>query len=204
MICPLCHKDGAEAFHQDEIRRFFQCLACTIIFVPRDSLLTASEEKKRYDSHQNNEDDPGYRDYFLKTIGPVLKELRPDARGLDFGCGKTRLMAQLFRENGHLTDSYDTFYFPDESIWQKKYDFAVLNEVIEHLRDPSGILRRLRSIVTGPVFIRTKLYPAKEADFSRWFYKRDLTHVQFWSLGSLSFLGKVKVLDEDLYRIDWK
>jgi 2-polyprenyl-3-methyl-5-hydroxy-6-metoxy-1,4-benzoquinol methylase len=204
MMCPLCQKVGAERFHQDQQREFFLCPGCTIIFVPRSSLLTPSEEKKRYDSHQNDESDPGYREYFLKTVRPVLKELRPGTRGLDFGCGRTRLMASLFEETGHEVDSYDPFYFPDEGIFQKKYDFAVLNEVIEHLRNPSGTLKSLRSVVSGPLFVRTKLYPATESEFANWFYKRDATHVQFWSLKALSVLGTVKVLAEDLYKIDWK
>jgi hypothetical protein len=204
MICPFCQKDGAEVFHEDSSRKFFLCSGCTIIFVPRSSILSPSEEKKRYDCHENDDSDPSYRDYFLKTLLPVLKELRPGARGLDFGCGRTKLMAELFSEKGIPMDSYDLFYFPDDSIWARKYDFAVMNEVIEHLRDPSGVMERLRSIVSGPIFVRTKLYPETEAEFSRWFYKRDLTHIQFFSLKALGVLGKVKVLGEDLYRIDVK
>ncbi len=204
MICPLCQKDGAERFHQDSSREFFLCSGCTIIFVPRSALITPSEEKKRYDSHQNDGDDPGYRDYFLKTVRPVLNELSPGRRGLDFGCGRTRLMAGLFADNGHVTDSYDPFYFPDERVFEKKYDFAVLNEVIEHLRDPAVSLIRLKSIIQGPIFVRTKLYPVNEPEFANWFYKRDITHVQFFSLKALSFLGTVKILKDDLYRIDWK
>lgn len=204
MMCPLCHKEEAERFHQDSSREFFLCSSCTIIFVPRLSLISPSEEKKRYDSHQNDDHDPGYRDYFLKTVLPVFKELSPGSRGLDFGCGRTTLMADLFQDKGHETDSYDPFYFPNDQIFEKKYDFAVLNEVIEHLRDPSGTLKTLKTIVHGPIFVRTKLYPPTESEFAKWFYKRDITHVQFFSLKALSFLGTVKILDEDLYRIDWK
>lgn len=204
MKCPLCQKDEAERFHEDRFREFYLCSSCTIIFVPRSLILNPSEEKKRYDAHQNHESDPGYRDYFLKTAGPVLKELSPASRGLDFGSGRTTLLASLFSEQGHPTDSYDPFYFPDESIWGKTYDFAVLNEVIEHLRDPLETMKRLRSIVQGPVFVRTKFYPESEAEFSDWFYKRDPTHVQFFGPKALSFFGEVRELDRDLYRIDWK
>ena len=204
MRCPLCQKDGAELFYQDKFRDFFLCKGCTIIFVPRSSILSPSEEKERYDSHQNDENDPGYRDYFLKTALPVIAELHEKKPGLDFGCGRTRLLSQIFDEKGFSMDSYDPFYFPDESIWQKKYGFAVMNEVIEHLTDPSATLQRLRTIVDGPLFVRTKLYPSTEKEFASWFYKRDATHVQFFSLRSLSLIGKVKEIGVDLYRIDWK
>lgn len=204
MKCLFCQQDGAELFHKDQFREFFRCSFCTIIFVPRGSVLTPPEEKKRYDSHQNDVNDPGYREYFLKTAIPVIKELKGSELGLDFGCGRTQLMSQIFDDHGIRMDSYDPFYFPDESIWKKSYGFAVMNEVIEHLRDPVETLSRLRSIVQGPLFVRTKLYPETEKEFSGWFYKRDATHVQFFSLRALEEIGSVKVIGADLYRIDWK
>ena len=204
MNCPFCQQDGAELFHKDQFREFFRCRSCTIIFVPRGSILSPSEEKMRYDSHQNDENDPGYRDYFLKTAGPVIAELKGGERGLDFGCGRTQLLSQIFDDKGFIVDSFDPFYFPDESIWKKSYDFAVMNEVIEHLADPKATLSRLRAITKGPLFVRTKLYPETEREFSNWFYKRDATHVQFFSMKALSEIGLVKVIGVDLYRIDWK
>ena len=113
-------------------------------------------------------------------------------------------MSQIFDENGLNCDSYDPFYFPDVSIWKKSYEFLVMNEVIEHLSDPAGTISKLRTILTGPIFIRTKFYPETEKEFANWFYKRDATHVQFFNLKSLSQLGTVKVIGEDLYRIDLK
>ncbi len=202
MICPLCHKDEAELFTTDRIRTFFRCPYCTIIFVPRNQILSKGDEKKRYDSHNNDESDPHYRDYFLKTVEPVIRELTPNLKGLDFGCGRTRFMETLFRERGLEMDSYDPFYVPDESIWEKDYDFIVMNEVIEHLADPVATLTKLKSICPGPLFVRTQLYP--ETDFGNWFYMRDPTHIQFFSMDSLSKIGSVKVLGEDLYKIEWK
>ncbi len=204
MDCPFCQNFGAELFHQDDVREFFRCPDCTIIFVPRSSLISHAEEKKRYDSHQNEESDPEYRRYFLKTVNLVTAQVPKSSRGLDFGCGKTKLMEKLFMECSLEVDSYDYFYFQDESIWQKTYDFAVLNEVIEHLNDPAETLARLKKIIHGPLFVRTKLYPETEKAFANWFYKRDITHVQFFSLQALSKLGEVKELGTDLYRIDWK
>ena len=204
MDCPFCQKFGAELYHRDDVREFFHCPHCTIIFVPRSSLISLSEEKKRYDSHQNEESDPEYRRYFLKTVNPVVPQVSQRARGLDFGCGKTKLMEKLLRECGLEVHSYDPFYFPDQTIWHKHFDFAVLNEVIEHLNEPAKTLTVLKTIIHGPIFVRTKLYPKSEAEFAKWFYKRDITHVQFFSLKALSMIGQVKVLDTDLYRIDWK
>ena len=203
MNCPFCQKLGAELFHRDPDRDFFRCPHCTIIFVPRTSLISKEEEKKRYDTHQNTESDPRYRDYLLKTVRPVVSSLKAPGPGVDIGCGRTRLMETLFRQAGVEMDSYDPFYFPDEGIWTKSYTFGVLNEVIEHLADPAGTLRELRRIIRGPLFVHTKLYPEPDK-FPDWFYKRDPTHVQFFSLRAFEEIGTVEVLGDDLYRIDWK
>ncbi len=204
MKCPFCQKFGADLFDRDSFREFFLCASCTIIFVPRTSLPDPLEEKKRYDAHQNDESDPGYRQYLMKTVRPVISELKGIGLGLDFGCGKTQLLGKLFHDHGYAMDSYDLFYLPDESIWEKSYDFVVMNEVIEHLGDPMGTIERLKTICRGPLFVRTKFYPTSQKEFTNWFYKRDLTHVQFFNRNSLSVLGNVTELDEDLYRIDWK
>lgn len=204
MNCPLCHKTGAELFHRDSIRDFFRCSGCTIIFVPRSAILSAADEKHRYDSHQNNETDPRYRDYFLKTVGPVMEQISAGARGLDLGSGRTRLMEKLFREGGHEMDSYDPFYFPDESIWEKTYDFVVMNEVIEHLHDPAGTMKRIGTICRGPLFIHTRIYPETPEQFAKWYYMRDPTHVQFFSMEAFQFLGKTEKIAADLYKIELK
>ena len=204
MKCPHCQNSGAELFHREPFREFFLCPACTIIFVPRSSLLAPAEEKKRYDSHQNDESDPGYQSYFLKTVEPVIGNIEAGSTGLDFGCGRTRLMEKLFRERGVEVSSFDPFYFPDESLLKKSYHFAVLNEVIEHLADPRKTIADLRDLVKGPLFVRTKLYPETEKEFSGWFYKRDLTHVQFFSRRALESIGATREIGTDLYRIELK
>ncbi len=202
MNCPLCQKSQAELFHRHQSRDFFLCAGCTIIFVPRSQVLTPAEEKKRYDAHQNDESDPQYRNYFLKTVNSVTLELRPGSSGLDFGCGRTRLMENLFFEQGFRLDSFDPFYFPELNLWERTYDFIIMVEVIEHLTDPLGTILELKKILKGPLFVRTKLYPL--TDFGNWFYMRDPTHVQFFSMKALLTLGNVQEIAQDLYRIDLK
>lgn len=200
MDCILCGTGDCHLYHEDKFRKFFRCPACELIFVPRDSLITAEQEKERYDAHENNSG-TGYEQYLARIADGIRLHLLPSDRGLDFGSGKTTLLAGFL--SPHAVSSYDIFYHPDESLLKNKYDFVILSEVIEHLRDLT-IMRDLRSL-TEKFFIKTKLAPATEKEFSNWFYKRDITHVQFFNERSFSILAEklslkgFQKIGDDLY-----
>lgn len=192
MKCPLCHNLQHSKFDEDKYRSYFLCHYCSLIFVSRDQVLSGADELKRYESHNNNENDPDYYRYLKQVADSALIHLDSGSRGLDFGCGKTTLLSKIFKESGPHVDSYDVFFYPSEDIWQKKYDFIVLSEVIEHLNDPKNVMEKLYGVLNpqGRIFIKTKLYPERQLDFSKWFYKRDQTHIQFFNMMSLRFLAK--------------
>ena len=192
MKCPLCFQIESRPYHQDKFRSFHECIACSIIFVSRESLISFQDEKTRYDSHENVEGDPGYEAYLKKIVDSSLPYLDPGQKGLDFGCGKTKLVEKLFHREGFAVDSYDLYFHPNESIFNNQYDFIILSEVIEHLREPREVMAKLSTLLspTGKFLIKTKLAPATEKEFSSWFYKRDITHVQFFNEKSFKFLSE--------------
>lgn len=197
MICPLCHSPHKELFDQDPQRHYYLCKTCGLVFVPRDELIAESLEKSRYEAHENNETDSGYRDYLTSIAIPISSQLKSGEKGLDFGCGRTKLLAEILLPQ--VVDSYDLYFHPDESLLEKKYDFIIMSEVIEHLRDPAETMKKLRSL-SSKFFIKTKMYPEKEK-FSSWFYKRDNTHVQFFNDTSFDQLAfrEWKKIGNDLY-----
>jgi hypothetical protein len=197
MICILCSSESTLKCFEDKSRAYFCCQNCSLIFVPRDSLLDPLEEKKRYDNHQNSDQDPRYRDYLTKTIVEIVPFLGTGAKGLDFGCGSSHLMEKIFFERGYKVDSYDLYYHPNEEIWQRKYDFIVLSEVIEHLAKPKETMEQLRSLLSpgGQIFIKTKYYPESLASFGSWFYKNDPTHIQFFNQQAMGSLARMLQLN---------
>lgn len=196
--CPLCQSPETGAYSRDKFRSFLLCQACGLIFVPRAELITRDHEKLRYEDHQNSEDDEGYQLYLTKTASALGEKLPSSARGLDFGCGRTKILAEKLASLGHEVDSYDVFFHRDETIWEKKYDFIVLSEVIEHLREPRKEMERLSGLLypQGRLFIKTKFAPQSLKDFETWFYKRDITHVQFFGLRSMEALKEILKMDE--------
>lgn len=203
MICPLCSSTDLALFDRDKLRSFFQCKHCSLVFVPRSELIPADQEKKRYEAHENDDTDPGYRQYLTKIAQAISNKLKPGMKGLDFGSGRTKLLADLLA--GFAVDSYDVFFYPDESLKQKTFDFIILSEVIEHLRDPDAEMVLMKKMIRpgGMLFVKTKLLPEK--NFSNWFYKRDITHVQFFSEASFEILSKkygfstAEKIGEDLF-----
>lgn len=207
MECPLCLGKKAELFDQDKVREYYKCQACELVYVRRDQIITGIEEKKRYESHQNSETDPAYQNYLSKIASQAAPFIEKGETGLDFGCGRTLLLENILRQMGFLAESYDVYFYPRSEVLAKKYDFIILSEVIEHLRSPRQDMLALRKLLNpgGRFFIKTKIYPDDPKNFSQWFYKRDLTHVQFFSprafqeLSQICQLEQGQFLGEDVY-----
>lgn len=205
MICVVC-ESTARVYTKDPERSYFECQACQLVFVPRSELISYEQEKARYDHHQNLEKDSHYISYLEKIAKGILPHLKTQNRGLDFGCGRTKLLENILNQSGYNVSSYDLYYFPESFLLKQKYDFIILSEVIEHLREPRFTLNELSMMLNpgGKIFIKTKFLPARE-QFDRWFYKRDITHIQFFNpvslkkIGELSNLEKFQDLGDDLY-----
>lgn len=200
MTCPLCASADTRLFDQDVKRSFYLCERCTLVFVSRDELLSESDEKTRYEAHENSATDAGYVNYLNSIFLKIAPEIKETDRGLDFGCGMTTVLADFFQN----CDSYDVYFRADEEIWGRTYDYIILSEVIEHLAQPLETMKQVCALLRpgGHLFIKTQFVPA---NFSAWFYKRDLTHVQFFGPGSMNWLGdhlgmeEFRTLGKDLY-----
>ena len=207
--CPLCHSKACQFFDEDKFRKYFRCLTCSLVFVPRESILSITAEAERYEHHRNDENDINYRAYLSEIFHAIQPFIKKEQIGLDFGCGKTMLLAKIAAESGVIMDSYDLYFRPEEKIWEKKYDFVVMSEVIEHLSGPRDIMLRLKDLLLpkGQIFIKTKFYMPDQSAFKNWFYKRDLTHVQFFDLASMSRLSQLMDMEgpyelaSDLYQL---
>jgi hypothetical protein len=189
-ICPLCHSGNTKYYTKDKLRSYLICNTCALVFVPENQHISDDQEKRRYDQHNNNPDDPGYRKFLSRLANPLCQRLPAGASGLDFGCGPGPALAAMFREKGFEIEVYDKFYAKDDRIWVKSYDFITATEVLEHLRQPGQELELLwRHLKTGGILgIMTKLVKNKAA-FETWHYKRDPTHVCFFSTATFNWIA---------------
>lgn len=190
IACPLCQSKNHSLFYKDQHREYFRCSVCSFVFVPSQYHLTESEEKLRYDTHNNDPQDSHYRE-FLSQLTLPLEELIPgQSIGLDFGSGPGPTLSLMLEEKGYQVDLYDKYYAKDESVFNTEFDFITLTEVIEHLSDPIFELERLTSILKpgGCIAIMTQTMK-QEIDFSKWYYKNDPSHIGFYNQESFIFLA---------------
>jgi SAM-dependent methyltransferase len=167
------------------------CTVCDLVFVPSYQRLTADEELKRYDLHQNNPDDKRYKKFLERLFKPLNDRLPSSSSGLDFGSGPGPTLHQMFMECGHEMNIYDCFYADDLSVFELSYDFITATEVVEHLFNPQKELDRLWLCLRpgGYLGIMTGFVESKEA-FKKWYYKNDETHVAFYSEKTFKWLQR--------------
>ena len=188
-FCRLCQASEGKPFHQDS-REYFRCSVCQLVFVLPHQFLSPEEEKSVYDHHDNSGDDPRYRRFLGRLFVPLSQRLSPNSFGLDFGSGPGPTLSVMFEEAGHSMELYDPLYAPEIKLLQRQYDFIAASEVVEHLHHPRKELDRLWSCLkpNGSLGIMSKRVIDQEA-FSGWHYKRDPTHVCFFSTETFRWLA---------------
>jgi len=195
-ICVLCESDKTEWIYKDDTRMdykrdYHHCHECKLIFVPPEQRLDPVEELSRYEMHENDPEDPGYRKFLNRMFKPMAERIKPESSGLDFGSGPGPTLNLMFVEAGHTVRIYDSFYANDPSVFDEQYDFITTTETAEHLFDPLTELDRLWNCLKpgGYLGIMTKRHRGL-GHFTDWHYKNDDTHVVFYHEDTFRWLGR--------------
>jgi len=191
VVCLLCEKHTEALFDEKRKRAYYYCSSCSLYFKDPKSYQSFVKQKERYDLHENNQESEGYRNYFQRFLDFLsLSSLEGVDLALDFGCGRSRLLASMMKEEGVICDSYDPIYAPFE-YEKKRYDLIVSTEVFEHLHHPKesfvSLLGALRE--GGYLAIQTAFHPQTKEAFFSWYYTEDTTHIVFFSIKSFEVLA---------------
>lgn len=181
--CPLCHTSSAAFFEA-----YHHCQRCDLRFLNPSQRLSWAEESERYNLHQNVATEPGYQKFVRPVVDAIQKNIPYGSIGLDFGCGADSAIRHLLSPN-YSVALYDPKYFPDRSPLRSLYDFVTATEVLEHLHAPDKELTQLRKRLNpnGVLAVMTHMY-GDWTDFASWYYRRDPTHVCFYSRRTLNFI----------------
>lgn len=198
--CLLCGTP-ADSYCSDRSRNYLRCPECDLIFVPPSLHLSHKDEKKRYDYHRNDSNDPGYRKFLSRLFHPLETKLNEGETGLDFGCGPEPTLSVMFEEAGYNCDVYDLHYANDAEVFNRQYDFLTCSETIEHMYRPRKEFERFLKLAKpgGWIGIMTQFHDTAPVPFERWHYKDDDTHVCFFSKKSFRTLGKYYELTPEFH-----
>lgn len=97
----------------------------------------------------------------------------------------------MLAEAGHRVADYDPIFRPDDRLLQQRYEFITCTEVAEHLHRPGEVFARLDAMLKpgGLLSVMTeRLTP--ERDFAGWRYRRQPSHVVFYSDLTIHWIGR--------------
>lgn len=192
MKCILCEGEQTRIFFTEPKagKHYYHCAICDLRFLDPTQRFNEGDEKARYQTHQNHVDDPRYQD-FQRPIIALIENLGPNLEVLDFGCGEGPVIQHLLEPSGYKVDLYDIYFYPDTAVLRSKYDFVAAVEVVEHFYDPAREFTLLRSLLKpgGHLGLMTEQC-SENTDFNTWHYRRDPTHVAFYSEVTLRWIGQ--------------
>jgi len=191
MNCPLCdYSNSPSLYHQDNRRRYHQCLRCQLVFVDPLYLPASNVEKAEYELHQNSSHDEGYVRFLDKLLSPLSLYFEPNMDVLDFGCGPGPVLGELMAKKGMNVKLYDPFFAHYPENLDQRYDIITCTEAIEHFHTPSIEWQCWLNILKpkGILGIMTKRVIDKQR-FATWHYKNDPTHVSFFSEATFRYLA---------------
>lgn len=191
MKCNLCSGTIIRKYYLDGVQEYYQCSNCKWVFVPEHFQLSKYEEKRRYELHENDPNDPRYREFLSSLFNPLKSRLKVNSKGLDFGSGPGPTLSIMFEEIGFDMDIYDPYFAENIFVFSKKYDFITLTEVAEHLTNPHREFSRLISMLNESGFLGIMTNELDEkSDFGSWYYRKDPTHISFFSRDTYDWIAE--------------
>jgi len=174
--CPLCNT-LSDIYYQDT-QTYHKCPTCHGIFVDKNDLPDKMQEKQRYELHDDDTQDKGYRKFVSPITSSIQNDFSPLACGLDFGAGTSAIISVVLREMDYDISNYDPYFHNYPELLKRKYDYISSCEVIEHFYNPYKEFKLLKSLLKphAKLYLMTDIYD-ESIDFSSWYYKNDPTHV---------------------------
>lgn len=178
--CSLCGGE-ASSFCQTLERDYFECSGCKAILLDPDMYVSPEDEVYRYETHNNDVEDPRYQNFVRPLVDAVKENYAPGSHGLDYGSGTGPVAAKLLRDAGYSITTYDPYFDEDATAFHQKYDFIISSEVVEHFHEPAKEFRLLKGLLKpgGHLYCMTLRY-SDDIDFENWHYVHDETHVIFY------------------------
>jgi SAM-dependent methyltransferase len=182
--CPVCQTPSS-SFTDVQLQCVtHHCPRCELIFKDESCFPTEAQELKKYNEHNNSVENEGYVAMFERFIDFTLSQTaHPVASVLDFGSGPAPVLAELLKRRGFDVSIYDKHFAPQPPAEDARFDLITSTEVIEHIAAPMETLARLKThlVPGGTLALMTQFHDNSEASYRDWWYRRDPTHLCFFT-----------------------
>ena len=191
--CKICSSFVKKIEDKERSVDYYRCSSCGFISLDDNYRVDQEREKRQYDQHNNSLENKGYvamfEEFIELSFAPYLEDIKT---ALDFGSGPTPVFSELLKRRGLEVDIYDIFYAPKIVYEAKSYDLITSTEVFEHLSKPFEVFELLSQHLNpnGYIAIMTKFPPADDNEFLNWWYRRDPTHISFFTPKSFEIMAK--------------
>lgn len=189
MKCKICNEATYELNDKQFDIVYHRCTRCGFIYEDPKFHLNLNDEKSEYDSHNNSIENDGYVNMFrrfIEAFEPYLK----GKRILEYGSGPEPVLSELLRQGGYEVTSFDPFFLPDTNYLNKTYDLITSTEVFEHFVNPIEEIEKLLSLINkGGILAIMTQFPKDDTHFLNWWYRRDITHISFYTIESFEYIA---------------
>jgi len=207
MKCKICKNDTLKLYDKAQNKSYAICGNCQAIMLKKEFLVDSAREIAQYENHNNNFESKGYVKMFEDFLDYFWEGMdKHDKNALDFGSGPGPVLAQILKNRDLHVDIYDKFYQPIKIYEDKKYSLITSTEVFEHLQNPLEILALFKNHLKkgGIIAIMTLFHDNNKENFLKWWYRRDPTHILFYTPKTFEVLAKMcglKILKHDNLRV---
>ena len=188
--CPLCNTT-AGVFYTDQKSHsnYFRCPQCDLRFLDSTKRLAVEEEKLRYQLHKNDVESLDFQKFVSPLVRFIHDRFTAGDSGLDFGCGRDPILAHMLSLGGFIMNTHDPLFANNLRSLQRQYNFVVASEVAEHFYSPQHEFMKMRELIyPGGVLGLMTLLCDDRVDFANWHYRRDPTHVVFYSHSTFAWI----------------
>jgi len=191
MKCKICNSNTYIIYDEQFDMDYHRCEKCAFIYEDPKHHIDLSNEKAEYDTHNNSIEDEGYVNMFKR----FMDAFEPFVSGqsvLEYGSGPEPVFSQVLRQSDYQVTSYDPFYLPDLSYLCKSYDLITSTEVFEHFVEPMTEVEKLVGLLNeGGILAVMTQFPKDDEHFKKWWYRRDKTHISFFTIESFKYIAEI-------------
>jgi len=168
------------------------CENCGFIFKNIEFHPNLEKELKQYTCHNNSFESAGYVKIFEDLISEYIKPLNIHGKVLEYGSGPGPVLKELLMREELDVYDFDPIFNDNKDYENHRYQLITSTEVAEHFKDPLREFSHLFSLLDekGYLLIVTKFRNMDLNEFLNWWYRRDSTHLSFYTIKAFKEIEK--------------